>query len=329
MYKLSIIIPIYNTYSYLQECINSVLNQPINQNIIEIILVDDGSTDNKSPYLCDELKSKYTNIKVIHKKNGGISSARNIGLSVATGQYTLFIDSDDVLMDNILQTIFLDIKNNLDYDILSYDYVFYDGTKILETNQFSLLPNELSANEFEKFKFILTNQKTNWSVWNKVYKTKLIKKFLFNENLNMAEDLLWSVEVLNKTTKIYASNNPIIKYRINNNSSLTKLISSKKFIDLLEALNQVYKILLNQNLEKKQYKYIISILNKNILSIMSQLEKFKKSEKQLLIKNLKKMIIYLKSSCKTGDKIAYLLSKILGISITGKILSIYKKNKNS
>ena len=94
MKKVSVIVPVYNVENYLEECVNSILNQTYEN--LEIILVDDGSTDN-CPQICDDWAKKDKRIKVIHKANGGVSSARNVGLDNATGEYIGFVDSDDYI----------------------------------------------------------------------------------------------------------------------------------------------------------------------------------------------------------------------------------------
>ena len=101
--KISIVIPVYNVEKYLQECVDSVVKQSYKN--IEIILVDDGSKDN-SPKLCDELAKTDDRIKVIHKENGGVSSARNVGLANAEGEYIAFVDADDfVLADSFIRAL--------------------------------------------------------------------------------------------------------------------------------------------------------------------------------------------------------------------------------
>ena len=94
MMKLSIIVPVYNAEKYLHRCVDSLLAQDLNSEEYEIILVDDGSTDD-SPKICDEYSEKYSQIKTIHKVNGGVSSARNVALDVTKGEYICFVDSDD------------------------------------------------------------------------------------------------------------------------------------------------------------------------------------------------------------------------------------------
>lgn len=118
--KISFIVPVYNVEKYLQECVYSIIEQKHYDKYkknIEIILVDDGSTDN-SGKICDCLCDQYTNIKVIHKKNGGLASARNAGLAIAKGDYIGFIDSDDRIDKNCIPQIIQWI-NNTKVDIVS------------------------------------------------------------------------------------------------------------------------------------------------------------------------------------------------------------------
>ena len=122
---LSVVIPIYNVEDYLERCIDSVLNQNVDE--IEIILVDDGSPD-KCPQICDSYATKFSNIKVVHKKNAGLSAARNTGIELATGKYITFLDSDDAWMQNklshIMQILFEKKPDLLMF--MSYD-ITHDG----------------------------------------------------------------------------------------------------------------------------------------------------------------------------------------------------------
>lgn len=104
---ISVIVPIYNVESYLNRCVESIVNQTY-QNL-EIILVDDGSPDN-CPQICDDWARKDSRIKVIHKENGGLSDARNAGMNIATGEYISFIDSDDYVALDFCETMLLVIK---------------------------------------------------------------------------------------------------------------------------------------------------------------------------------------------------------------------------
>ncbi len=120
--KISIVVPVYNAEKYLTECIDSILNQTYT--VDEIILVDDGSTD-KSSVICDEYSQRYSNIKVIHKNNGGAASARNVGLDNFSGDYISFIDCDDVLHPQNIEILYKLIKEE-DADISMSYYDFFD-----------------------------------------------------------------------------------------------------------------------------------------------------------------------------------------------------------
>lgn len=116
--KLSIIVPIYNVAPYLRKCVDSLLVQDITD--YEIILVDDGSPD-ECPQICDEYAEKYDNIRVVHQENAGLSAARNSGINVATGDYIMFVDSDDYLQPNVLGTLMEQVERE-QLDVLRFDY---------------------------------------------------------------------------------------------------------------------------------------------------------------------------------------------------------------
>lgn len=127
MDKVTVIIPIYNVEKYLKEAIESTINQTHSN--IEIILVDDGSTDN-SGIICDEFAKKDTRIKVIHKTNGGLSDARNAGLDATTGKYIMFLDSDDFLELDAVENMYKEItEKDADYVIGNYINADEDGQK--------------------------------------------------------------------------------------------------------------------------------------------------------------------------------------------------------
>ena len=125
MFKLSIIVPIYNVEQYLRKCVDSLLNQDIPSSEYEIILVDDGSPD-VCPQICDEYATAHENIRVVHRPNGGLSAARNSGIGVAQGKYIMFVDSDDYLQKNVLGTL-LEQMEDQQLDVLRYNYYNVHG----------------------------------------------------------------------------------------------------------------------------------------------------------------------------------------------------------
>ncbi len=125
--ELSIIVPVYNVGNYLRRCVDSILSQ--DYETYEIILVNDGSTDS-SGVICDELAEQHVHISVIHKPNGGLSSARNAGLKVAKGKYIWFIDSDDYISAGVLSFMMSQITRD-DYDALFFSYIKSDGKTLI------------------------------------------------------------------------------------------------------------------------------------------------------------------------------------------------------
>lgn len=161
--RVSIIVPVYKVEDYLQECVESLLNQTFDQ--IEIILVDDGSPDNCG-ILCDEYQKKYSNVVVIHKKNGGLSSARNAGLKIAQGEYIGFVDSDDYVNKNMIKVLYEACeKHGTKMSACNYFYVIDEKIQYeKETNNIQ----KLSSEEFFE-RLISTQNRIEMVAWNKLY----------------------------------------------------------------------------------------------------------------------------------------------------------------
>jgi glycosyltransferase involved in cell wall biosynthesis len=131
---LSILIPVYNVERHLEPCVDSLL-QGNTSDSVEVLLIDDGSTDN-SPAICDALEQKYDVVSVIHKPNGGLSDARNAGLDKATGRYVTFIDSDDFVKEGYIAAVLEETKTNCDLIVYSYqvDYLETGESEVVSIN---------------------------------------------------------------------------------------------------------------------------------------------------------------------------------------------------
>ena len=234
MDKISIIVPIYNVESYLEQCLNSIINQTYKN--LEIILINDGSTDN-SGKICDLYAKKDSRITVIHKKNGGLSDARNTGLSIATGEYIAFIDSDDFIELNMYQVLY---RNAIMYnaDIVWCNY--YDFS-----NNSRSCPNIISKNNIynldsnpETFaKDLLYMYKMDAHVWCRLYKKSLFNslKFPFNKTF---EDIFILLPLLFSAKKIICITDTLYNYRVRNNSIVDICFNHKKkniLIDFIES----------------------------------------------------------------------------------------------
>lgn len=195
--KYSIIIPVYNVEKYIKKCVQSVLEQTYSD--FEILLVDDGSTDN-SPAICDELSEKDERIKVIHKQNGGVSFARNEGIRQAKGDYILFLDADDYISKDLLEFCDNYAKNNSEINV--FNYSSYD---VCDNNQ-KILANIYEKgvytfkSEKEKLDFLVKLMNKNYLItvcWRSCYKKEFILKnnLFFDEYHAYSEDVLYNLKV--------------------------------------------------------------------------------------------------------------------------------------
>lgn len=207
---VSVIVPVYKVEKYLPKCIDSIINQTHKN--LEIILVDDGSPDNCG-IICDEYAEKDDRIKVIHKKNGGVSSAKNVGLSIATGDYITFVDGDDFLDEDIYEFLINNINEyNADISVCG-KYKYYEtGTE--EKDDESITPVYLVSNQIEWF---VNAGRNAAQTWNKLYKRELIGNVRFDEDITMAEDWKFNYQVIKKSKGMIYYAVPKYHYLIRDN----------------------------------------------------------------------------------------------------------------
>lgn len=208
---ISVIVPIYNVEPYIDKCINSIINQ--NYKELEIILVDDGSPDNCGK-ICDEYAEKDLRIKVIHKKNGGLSSARNAGLEIARGEYIGFVDSDDYIepfmYDKLLEAL---LDQDCPLAICGTAYVFENGKRIEKTRAGDIIVMNFEEaltemNQYRKF---------DMGAWSKLYKAELFDDIRFPVG-KLSEDFFVMYKIFDKAKKIVFISDPAYNYLQRNNS---------------------------------------------------------------------------------------------------------------
>lgn len=206
----SIVVPVYNVNGgFLKECIDSVLSQTFID--IELILVDDGSTDD-SGILCDDLASKDGRIRVLHKANGGVSSARNKGIAAAQGEWLLFCDADDTLQADCLESVFKTIENG-NNDIYKFRHSILKGDGTLRETKSEISSRVVSNDDYLK---LLLRHKIIGSCWGYVFKTKRIKEIRFNTSLTIGEDVLFVLNtLLDSSCSVFVSPLAIYNYRDN------------------------------------------------------------------------------------------------------------------
>lgn len=218
---ISIIVPVYNVEKYINRCVDSILSQTYRN--IEIILVDDGSTDS-SGIICDKYATVDSRIKVFHTKNGGLSYARNIGIEASIGDYICFVDSDDWIEKNILELALEESKAN-DVDVVVWGFVkdFVDDNEVVKKS--IIVKSDKLLFEKNKDSFALSSQTCldlSGYAWNKLYKSSLIKynKLKFEEGVSLVEDMLFNELALSKAEKVLFISNVANHYIQRNRATL-------------------------------------------------------------------------------------------------------------
>lgn len=226
---ISVIVPVYNVEKYLQKCVDSIINQTYNE--MEIILVDDGSTDS-SGKICDQYKNKDERIIVIHKKNGGLSSARNSGLDIMKGKYVYFVDSDDFVHKEMLENMY-EVINNNQFDIVccnGRDYSDFENNFELETDVF----NKDKIEVYSKNEALLKCNTTLFIVaYQKLYNSKIFKKLRFKEGI-IHEDTQIAPYIYNSIDKVAVIPN-IYYYRYIRHDSIVHSNFSQKNYDVIKV----------------------------------------------------------------------------------------------
>lgn len=235
--KISVIVPVYNVEQYLERCVDSIINQTYTN--LEIILVNDGSTDN-SGKLCDELAKKDERIRVIHKENGGLSDARNRGIDESESDLVGFIDSDDYI-DSDMYEVLLKNLNDTDADLsMCALYDVYNNTpEVQVTNKETW---ELSSEQ--AIKMVMEAKILSVTAVNKLYRKSLFTDLKFEVG-KIAEDAFIMIKLLDKCEKIVATNEKKYYY-VHRENSITTQKFSTKFLNVIEAYEQNSNIILEK-----------------------------------------------------------------------------------
>lgn len=245
---ISVIVPVYNAKKWLDECIQSVLNQTFKN--FELILVDDGSTDG-SEVICDVYAEKNKSIKVVHKKNGyGAGEARNAGLQVAEGEFVVFLDSDDCQKPDMLERLYVEQKN-ANYDMVISGYQFLENkTKLGKV--FGLDDTEIFGNTeiLDYFVKYYPDGLLGYP-WNKLYRRQIIQENnIIFPKMRRLEDGIFNVEYFQHINSMRVIKQPLVNYRVNSQVTLRKLpydfygnikLFSKNYYDFLRKINKSRK----------------------------------------------------------------------------------------
>ena len=246
---LSIVIPVYNVAAYLEKCVNSCFKQNVDNKLYEIILVNDGSTDD-SLELCKKLKSQNPAIKIISQENKGLSGARNTGLDYSKGKYIWFVDSDDWIVTNCLSKIINKLNTGIDIIWLGHD-VWYLG----ESTK-SYIPKKTS-NPISGEEFFINYLENQFYIWKFIYK----RDFLITNNLTFLEGILYEDLEFTPRALLYAKKCitiPLICYHyLVRKGSIANNIKDKNIDHRFKILNNLADLIDDENISKL-YKNAIS-----------------------------------------------------------------------
>lgn len=311
--KYSFILPIYNVELYLEECVNSILMQTYCD--YEIILVDDGSTD-LSPMICDKLAEKDRRIKVIHKANGGQSDARNIGTKNATGDYIIFIDSDDfILSDKFLENINQKAKNNP--DLIFYKHQkYYHSDGHYDDCKYSYHEAINRTNYQERIYTLVQTDSFFGMAWIKAIKRSTIinGNIQFDVNLK-CEDMDWNYNLVLNSKSIELIDKSFIAYRQREGSvtATFKLKNLTDFIFTLEKWTQIVNNEVNNSILKNALLGSLAKYYSNMLVVYARL---KDGEKRKYRKRIKELRWLLNHSMSNRPKTISKIYKIFGFEMT-------------
>ncbi len=268
---LSFVIPVYNVEKYLAACLNSIYSQKVNHELFEVIAVDDCGTDNSSKILStyQKLYENFTLLK--HEKNKGLGAARNTGFKSVTGKYVWFIDSDDMLADNILQNIFELIQSD-NLEILMFNINTIDDNGVRK-NFYATFPKTTEI--INGITFLASDVVPHWqkpvTAWSRIQKVS----FMQENNLTYPEGIFFEDEELHLKELFICERMKYITdvcyyYRVNNNSIMRSKVSVKKFIDKVKVFTSCLDILKSY---KNQYPQIIKKMYPTYLSVLEQQKK--------------------------------------------------------
>ena len=322
--KLSFILPIYNVEAYLPHCVNSILKQMTDE--CEIILVEDGTKDH-SGQICDDYAARDGRIHVIHKENGGLSSARNAGMDIARGEYLCFIDSDDYIEDDTVMKLLSWIHDKgADVCFLKTNKVYPDGTK-------ELLSEDLDGESLRKgreqaLKHLASRPVYPGSAWAKLWRKEFLlhNDFHFPKDRRLSEDLIFCLDAYLKAESMDYLDFPFYCYRQARQGSITSDISPKYFFDSFLFTEEVCRRFSeNRNspegilaLSAGAYEYMIRLWEAGCLT----------EQRDRAWELLRKYRWVLRCGCSGKTKLISIASRLLGLKNTSRLLGFYQDSRS-
>ncbi|MBO0958847.1 glycosyltransferase [Neobacillus sp. MM2021_6] len=261
--KVSVVVPIYNVEQYLARCVESILQQTFTN--LEVILVNDGSPDN-----CGTIAENYaiadSRVKVFHKENGGLSDARNHGMQFVTGEYTVFVDSDDWMDKGMIEEL-VKISNEYQAEVVQSAFYYAYNDHLLYDNRVynQKAPPLVLDNKSLMYELVRNDVVKNFA-WGKLYKTKLIKNIPFKKGI-LFEDVFWAHHVMQSVQTFVSLNRPYYFY-LQRDDSIVATYSPRN-LDILKGLKERHRFIEKnyEDLTNESYKVLLktNIIQYNLL----------------------------------------------------------------
>lgn len=297
--KVSVIVPIYNVQNYLDKCVQSIINQTYTN--LEIILVDDGSPD-ECGITCDQYADKDSRIKVIHKKNGGLSEARNQGMACATGKYITFVDADDFIHRRYVE-ILMDVAMRKHADIVVGDFELFHNAECCKDksiDEVDILQSQVLTSKclYDK-EFIRTKRMILTVAWGKLYERKLWEGIVYPVG-KIHEDTFTTYKLMERAYKIVYLQQPVYYWRENVNS-ITRGKFTLSHLDDIEAFGEQLEYYYNTG-KKRHVEIVLGSYFESFFWCYNRMieEHVDLSELKKFLENMKKYIWYAKPTKSLG-----------------------------
>lgn len=319
---LSFVVPIYGVEKYLDKCVQSLLSQDYNN--FEIVLVDDESPDN-CPEMCDEYASKYQNIQVVHRKNGGLSAARNSGVDVAKGKYICFVDSDDYWNENVLGLLMALIeKDDLDVLRFKWQYVNEEYKIVNPYKSDPYMGHDFTNDVTDGVNFLDKRQGTACYACQYILNANILSQERFTEGI-LFEDTDWTPRMMLKARRVASTDTVVYNYLIRP-GSITNALNFAKQKEVLEnkmrivvEMQRQANILKSKSLPNKWFDGMIAATVESIAGLISTL--FWRERKEY-VQRLKKMNIWPLKSKSSNFKIM-----LLNLNLNFTLWLLHIKNR--
>jgi glycosyltransferase involved in cell wall biosynthesis len=260
---VSVVVPIYKVEKYLNRCIDSILSQTYKN--IEVILVNDGSPD-RCGSIAEEYAAIDSRVKVIHKENGGLSDARNAGMELVTGNYTMFVDSDDWLVPSAIDMLITTCKRYKADVVQSAFYYDYEDHLLFDHKHYSQKGTPVILNRDSLMYELVKNERVKNFAWGKLYKTRILQGIPFKKGV-LFEDVFWAHQVMNRVKKFVLINQPLYFY-VQRSDSIVASYTPRN-LDILEGLKERHKFIEEnyKELVDESFKIILktSLIHYNLL----------------------------------------------------------------